>query len=170
VFAFELERQVPIVERLLEHRLEGTFTLHGGARPRDVRLRGKADRIDVLPDRSIRVIDYKLRRAPNPKRALQLPIYAVAASQALSTSRGGAWRIAEAGYVAFAERQPFVKLGGRQGDAGRLAEAIEAGQVLFLDSIDAIERGEFPVRPEDPYRCRFCPYPSVCRKDYVGDE
>ncbi|MGH9315483.1 MAG: PD-(D/E)XK nuclease family protein, partial [Vicinamibacterales bacterium] len=169
-FAFELERQVPVVERLLEYRLEGTFTFQGGAGRRQVRLRGKADRIDVLPDRSIRVIDYKLRRAPNPKRALQLPVYAVAATQALASSRGGSWRLAEAGYVAFGERQAFVRLGGRQGDAGKVADAVDAGQALFLDAIDAIERGEFPVRPEEPYRCRFCSYPSVCRKDYVGDE
>ena len=169
-FAFEMERRVPVVERLLEHRFEGSFTFQSGERRRNLRLRGKADRIDILPDRSIRVIDYKLRRAPNPRRALQLPVYAVASTQALAASRGGDWRLAEAGYVAFAERQGFVRLGGRQGDAGRLADAVDAGQALFLDAIDAIERGEFPVRPEEPYRCRFCAYPSVCRKDYVGDE
>jgi RecB family exonuclease len=169
-FAFELERRVPVVERLLEHRLEGSFTFSDGERRRQVRVRGKADRIDVLPDRSIRVIDYKLRRAPNPKRALQLPIYGVAAVQALESSRGGSWRLEEAGYVAFGERQAFVRLGGRQGAAGKMAEAVDAGQTLFLDVVDAIERGEFPVRPEEPFRCRFCAYPSVCRKDYVGDE
>lgn len=169
-FAFEMERPAAVIERLLEHRLEGTFTFQSGDRRRALRLRGKADRIDILPGQSIRVIDYKLRRAPNPKRALQLPIYAVAATQALAADRGGVWRLAEAGYVAFAERQGFVRLGGRQGDTGKLTEAMDAGQALFLDAIEAIERGEFPVRPEEPYRCRFCAYPSVCRKDYVGDE
>ncbi|HEY7473989.1 MAG TPA: PD-(D/E)XK nuclease family protein [Vicinamibacterales bacterium] len=169
-FAFELERPAPVVERLLEHRLEGTFTFASGDRKRAVRIRGKADRIDILPGQSIRVIDYKLRRAPNPKRAIQLPVYAVASAQSLAATRGGVWRLAEAGYVAFAERQGFVRLGGRQGDTSKLADAVAAGQALFLDAIDGIERGEFPVRPEEPYRCRFCAYPSVCRKDYVGDE
>jgi RecB family exonuclease len=169
-FAFEMERPVPVVERLLEHRLVGTFTFSSGERRRSLRVRGKADRIDILPDNSIRVIDYKLRRAPNPKRALQLPVYAVASTQALAATRGGDWRLAEAGYVAFGERQGFVRLGGRQGDTSKLADAMDAGQALFLDAVEAIERGEFPVRPEEPYRCRFCPYPSVCRKDYVGDE
>jgi hypothetical protein len=37
-------------------------------------------------------------------------------------------------------------------------------------AVDAIERGEFPVQPDEPYLCNWCPYPSVCRKDYVGDE
>jgi ATP-dependent helicase/DNAse subunit B len=169
-FAFEMERPVPVIERLLEHRIEGTFTFESGGQKRPVRIRGKADRIDILPDSAIRVIDYKLRRAPNPRRALQLPVYAVASTQSLAATRGGTWRLAEAGYVAFAERQGFVRLGGRQGDSNKLADAMDAGQILFLDAIAAIERGEFPVRPEEPYRCRFCAYPSVCRKDYVGDE
>ena len=124
----------------------------------------------MLPDRSIRVIDYKLRKAPASRRALQLPIYAAAATQALARERGGEWRLAEAGYVAFGERQAFVRLGGRQGDEGKVAEAIESGQTLFLDTVEAIERGEFPVTPDEPFMCRFCAFPSVCRKDYVGDE
>jgi RecB family exonuclease len=169
-FAFELERPVPVVERLLEHRLEGEFTFRSGGTARVIRLRGKADRIDILANGAIRVIDYKLRKAPRPARALQLPVYGVAATQALAAARGGEWRLAEAGYVAFAERQAFVRLGGRQGNGEKHAEAVAAGQALFIETIDAIERGEFPVRPDEPYMCRFCAYPSVCRKDYVGDE
>jgi RecB family exonuclease len=169
-FAFEVERRTPIAERLLEHRLEGRFAIRSGARSGEVHLRGKADRIDVLQDRSIRVIDYKLRKAPSPRRALQLPIYAAAATQALAKERGGEWRLAEAGYVAFGERQAFVRLGGRHGDEGKVADAIESGQALFLETVEAIERGEFPVTPDEPFMCRFCAFPSVCRKDYVGDE
>jgi len=26
------------------------------------------------------------------------------------------------------------------------------------------------VRPDEPFLCNWCPYPGVCRKDYVGDE
>jgi len=26
------------------------------------------------------------------------------------------------------------------------------------------------VDPHEPFRCTFCPFPTVCRKDYVGDE
>jgi hypothetical protein len=57
-------------------------------------------------------------------------------------------------------------MGGRQS----LAEALQDGQQRFLDAIDGIERGEFPVRPEEPFRCQWCGYAGVCRKDYVGDE
>ena len=40
----------------------------------------------------------------------------------------------------------------------------------LLAAVDGIERGEFPVRPDEPFLCAYCAYPSVCRKDYVGDE
>ena len=40
----------------------------------------------------------------------------------------------------------------------------------FLAAVDEIEQGQFPVRPSEPYRCVYCEYPTVCRKDYVGDD
>ena len=39
-----------------------------------------------------------------------------------------------------------------------------------LAAVDGIERGEFPVRPEEPFLCTRCGYAGVCRKDYIGDE
>jgi len=38
-----------------------------------------------------------------------------------------------------------------------------------VDTIDAIDRGEFPPAPDDVYLCELCSFASVCRKDYVGD-
>jgi hypothetical protein len=68
--------------------------------------------------------------------------------------------------VAFAERSPFVSIA-----AGTdLAGALRTGQRRLRAAIAGIEQGDFPPRPEEPFRCIFCPYPSVCRKDYVGDE
>ena len=46
-----------------------------------------------------------------------------------------------------------------------LAEA----QQRLADTLDAIERGEFPPTPDDVYRCETCSFAAVCRKDYVGD-
>ena len=52
------------------------------------------------------------------------------------------------------------------GDRGKvLAEA----QQRLADTVDAIERGEFPPTPDDVWRCETCSFASVCRKDYVGD-
>ena len=44
------------------------------------------------------------------------------------------------------------------------------GERRAVDVLDRIERGEFPVQPAELFWCNFCAYPTVCRKDYVGDE
>ena len=165
-FAFEIEQGGVVIERLLEHELEGEFVFSSAAGPRTVRLRAKADRIDLLADGTLRVIDYKLGKAPKPSRALQLPVYGVVAEQSLTGRHGRSWTVGKAGYVAFREKNAFVELGG----ASSLQEAIRAGEERFLAAIDGIERGEFPPSPDEPFLCTRCGYASVCRKDYVGDD
>ncbi len=165
-FAFEIEQGGAIVERLLEHALEGEFEFRSAAGPRRVRVRAKADRIDLLSDGTLRLVDYKLGKAPKPSRALQLPVYGVCAEQHLEGRHGRSWRLGRAGYVAFKERQPFVTLGS----SSSLEEAIAAGQERFLAAVDGIEAGVFPPQPEEPFLCSWCAYATVCRKDYVGDE
>jgi len=162
-FAFEIEDGIPLVERLLEYELEDTFTFVTDGGIRRIALRSKADRIDLLQDGTLRIVDYKTGRAPEKKRSLQLPIYGVCAQQALDGRHGRAWTVSRAGYIAFKDKTPFTAL---QNPAKALAE----GQATLLTVVDAIERGEFPVRPDEPFLCNWCPYPGVCRKDYVGDE
>ncbi len=162
----EADRPGRVLERLLEVRLDGVHRLDGEAGPRPVRLRGTADRIDLIEGGRLRVIDYKTGRAPDRARSLQLPVYGRCAEEALAGRRGGEWRLAEAGYVAFGEARTWVPLDRRQD----LAAASAEGQRRFLETVDGIEAGRFPVRPAEPYRCTFCDYPTVCRKDYVGDE
>jgi RecB family exonuclease len=164
-FAFEMEQGGDVLERLLEHELEGRFEFRAGETTRQVELRAKADRIDLMTDGTLRVIDYKLSKAPKAARALQLPIYGLCAEQHLKGRYGRDWTLARAGYVAFKEKNPFVPLG-----PGSLEEALAAGQARFLEAVAAIEAGAFPVDPDEPYRCQWCAYPTVCRKDYVGDE
>ena len=50
-----------------------------------------------------------------------------------------------------------------------LAAVLADGQERFVKAVEDIERGQFPPRPAEPHRCMFCDYPTVCRKDYVGD-
>ena len=162
----EADRQDRVIERLLEVRFDDEYRLDGGAGPRPVRVRGAADRIDLLEGGRLRVVDYKTGHAPDRARSLQLPIYGRCAEQLLAGRRDREWRLAEAGYVAFGEARPWASLEGRRD----LAEALAEGQQRFLEAVEAIEGGQFPVRPADPWRCAFCEYPTVCRKDYVGDE
>jgi ATP-dependent helicase/nuclease subunit B len=165
-FGFEIEQGGDVIERLLEHELEGPFVFTTAAGPRSVRLRAKADRIDLLADGTLRVVDYKLGKAPKPARALQLPVYGVCAQQSLDGRHGRSWTLGRAGYVAFREKNAFVELGA----SSSLKQAVEAGQERLLAAIDGIERGEFPPKPDEPFICTRCGYASVCRKDYVGDE
>jgi RecB family exonuclease len=129
-----------------------------------IHLKGKADRVDLLEDGTFRLIDYKLGWPPNRGRALQLPIYSLCAEQRLA-GRGTNWTLAEAAYLAFKGPKRVVPLFS-PGDRHRVL--VESQQRL-VDTIDAIERGEFPPRPHDVYRCDTCTYAAVCRKDYVGD-
>ena len=165
-FAFEIEQGGEVIERLLEHELEGTFAFEGESGVRSVRLRAKADRIDLMRDGTIRIVDYKLTKAPKPSRALQLPIYGICAQQALEGRHQRSWTLGRAGYVAFREKNAFVSLG----ESDKLKEALAAGQQRLLGAVDGIERGEFPPDPEEPFLCARCAYSTVCRKDYVGDE
>ena len=88
VFQIEAEWETPVVERLLEHSLNGEFEIQTETETRRVALRGKADRIDLLQDRTFRIIDYKLSRAPDRKLALQLPVYTVCTVQHLRETTG----------------------------------------------------------------------------------
>ena len=166
-FAVEIEQGIGVVERLLEFPFDGQFAFEAESGTSHVRVRGKADRLDVLEDGTLRIVDYKLGRAPKPARALQLPIYGICAQQTLERQRGISLPIAKAGYVAFKEKNAFVDLAGKSGD---VVAALGDGQRRFLAAIAGIEGGEYPPSPDEPWTCTRCGFPHVCRKDYVGDE
>lgn len=165
VLRMEAERPAGVIARLLEHKLEGEFTFETGAGPRVVRLKGKADRVDLLEDGTFRLIDYKLGWPPNRARALQLPIYSLCAEQQFTGRLGRNWTLGEAAYVAFKGPKRVVRLFSR-GDRERV---LKEAQQRLVDAIDGIERGDFPPHPHDVYRCETCAFSAVCRKDYVGD-
>ena len=165
LLSLETDRPGRILERLLEFRFDGVYRLDGEEGPRTLRLRGVADRIDLLEDGRLRVIDYKSGRAPGRAQSLQPLVYGRCAEQELEGPHGASWRLDEAAYVAFGEPRGWVPLDRRQDMATALAD----GQERFIGAVDDIERGQFPPRPAEPYRCVFCDYPTVCRKDYVGD-
>jgi RecB family exonuclease len=166
VLRMEAERPARVIERLLEHRLDGTLSLETDDGPRSIALRGKADRIDLLDDGTFRLIDYKLGWPPQRARALQLPIYAVAAEQQLAGRHGRSWVLGEAAYLAFKGPRRVVPLLTAHADR---EQVLRDAQQRTIAAVDAIARGEFPPRPEDVYLCESCSFSTVCRKDYVGD-
>lgn len=166
VMRMEAERAPRVIERLLEHRLDGPLSMQTADGPRSIPIRGKADRIDLLEDGTFRLIDYKLGWPPQRSRALQLPIYALAAEQQLAGRHGTAWTLGEAAYLAFKGPKRVVPLITAQADREKV---LREAQQRVADVVDAIGRGEFPPRPEDVYLCDTCSYAAVCRKDYVGD-
>ncbi|MGE0392768.1 MAG: PD-(D/E)XK nuclease family protein [Vicinamibacterales bacterium] len=163
----EASRAEPARSRWLERRMEGRFSL--GSPDRQVELRGVVDRVDLLDGRRLRVIDYKSGAVPQPRRALQAPIYALFAAERLAEADGGEpWTIDEASYVAFSGKRtvaPVIKPGAKD-TAAVLADVRER----TFEMLDRITAGAFPVKPHDIMTCRFCSYAPVCRKDYVGDE
>lgn len=166
VFRIEAESAAVVLERLLEYRLAGPFELEAQGRRRRVSLNGIADRIDLLNDGTLRVIDYKAGRPPNPKRMLQVPLYTLCAARQLEGRHGRSWEPGDGGYIAFRDARRFVAMGS----VGSLGKALEDAQARALTAVDGIEAGEFPPTPLEPFGCTFCRYAGVCRKDYVGDE
>lgn len=165
----ELEASHPeeVRERWIEHRLQGEFSL-GAADGRRVAIKGIADRIDLLAGHRLRVIDYKSGYPPNPKRALQVPVYALCAQERLGQPEGPPWTIDEAAYVAFSGKRAVVPVVGRTVRDG--AAVLASARARLLEAVDGVERGDFPPRPYELRLCATCAFPSVCRKDYVGDE
>jgi len=127
-------------------------------------VRGKADRLDLLADGTLRVIDYKTGRAPQAGRALQLPVYAACAERQLAGYLGRAWRVGRAGYVALGEPRTFVPV--ITGVEAR-ERALRDGVTRFVRAVEAIAAGRFPPRPAELRLCASCAFAAVCRKDYV---
>jgi RecB family exonuclease len=162
LLAVEIARPAAASERWLEYRLEGAFSL-GTQRPQ-VRLRGVADRIDLLPGRRLRVIDYKTGTPAHPKRALQVPVYALCARERLEQRDRAPWTVVGAEYVRLSGRRHVLPVV----EAAETAEQVLAAARDRLDAVLAgVAAGHFPPRPHDPVMCGSCAYSSVCRKDYV---
>ena len=84
VLMLEVESDVAVRERRLEFDLEGAYAFTGPTGSHFVRLSGVADRIDLLEDGTLRLLDYKTGVAPRLRDAIQLPVYAYCAEQRLA--------------------------------------------------------------------------------------
>ena len=137
-----------------------------------VRLRGSIDRVDVSRDaiarpRRVRVIDYKsgtaaVREARKSlgETVLQVPLYAVAAEEAIGATESAGL------YVPVAELDPSF----RSDDAldARWRETMDAGAAPLrervLEVMGRVRRGELVPTPEEETFCDTCSYDGVCRR------
>ncbi|MGD9906869.1 MAG: PD-(D/E)XK nuclease family protein [Vicinamibacterales bacterium] len=165
VLAMEAERGATVVERLLEYPLQGAFEFRAAdGRTRTLVLRGTVDRVDLLHDGTFHLIDYKTRAVPDPKRALQLPIYSLCVARQLAGHRGRQWRLGDASYLSFEGPAAVVPL-ARQPD--ELPARLDEAQGQLFDVLDGIAAGRFPPQPVERSLCASCAFAAVCRKDYV---
>ncbi len=161
VFAMEAERGAGIRERLMEYELDGVYAFTGeDGTSRDVRLRAKIDRIDVLDDGTFRLIDYKTKYVPDRREALQLPIYSSCVRASLTKQHGRDIPASEAMYLSFEGPRAVVPLEERGKDFDELTAAAAHRLVAALDNIAA---GHYPARPETKNLCTMCAFTAVCR-------
>ncbi len=170
VFELEVNAGRGVVRRFLERDLTGPFTfprLHGFDAT-TIEIRGKVDRIDVLEDGSLRVVDYKLGRLPDTKSSTQVAVYAHCAAQVLAAETGRAHPVSAAMYLAFGDDR---RLEGSIGDRNEPVEiAVQARASAFASAVGSIEAGAFPPKPRRPAGCQWCGYAGVCRKEYRIDD
>lgn len=169
VLELEATRPGEVRERWVEHRLAGEFPL-GGGDGRRVAIRGIANRIDLLDGHRLRVFDYKSGYPPDPKRALQVPVYALCAREQLAARDDAGWTIDEAAYVAFTGPRTVVPVVLPDMPASDAEAVLARARARLVDVVDGVERGAFPPQPYELRLCASCAFPSVCREDFVGDE
>ena len=162
----EAERPVPVVARLLEHRLKGEFTFDTRGRAASPVAQRQSGSHRPPRRRHVPVDRLQAWLAAQQGRALQLPIYGFCAEQSLDGHLGRRWTLGEAAYLAF--KGPKRVVGLFSSDAER-AKVLADAQQRLVDTVDAIDAGQFPPTPDDVFRCETCTYAAVCRKDYVGD-
>ena len=163
VLRMEAERPVPVLGRRLEEKFDGLFDLQGLGGPRRLPIRGVVDRIDLLADGTLRVIDYK---SSLPPAAMQLAIYAVTAAERLARPS----RAAVDGRRSGVHRlQRLACEVDRPESRRERVQALDDAQARFIAAADAIQAGLFPPRPVQAHLCNSCAYAGVCRKDYVAE-
>ena len=132
------------------------------------RLRGFIDRVDRAPDGSVRLIDYKTSgpwgytaRAMAEGKKLQLPLYALAAEEALElgTVRDGFyWHVQRADWhMEHAQSRAWFtlhKVGAR--------EAIEDAVRYAWEAVRGARRGAFVPQPPEDGCPSYCPAAGFC--------
>jgi RecB family exonuclease len=174
--ARSLEALESLDARFRFHRAEQSFGIRGQPGPplevRDddvgdsFRLRGFIDRVDRADGEGVRIIDYKTsgpsgykERAVREGKKLQLPLYALAAEEALGLGEvvdGFYWHVGHAEPSGFT----LARFGPR--------EAIETAVGYAWESVRGARRGMFVPEPPEGGCPRYCPAAGFCWRYEVG--
>jgi ATP-dependent helicase/DNAse subunit B len=137
----------------------GALTINAGGR--EIKIRGRIDRIDASSSGHYRVIDYKSGSSrinlgeALEGRNMQLPIYALALSRAIkpqSTVAGGSYLSISSG-----EQTGTVDFEKAEED---IIGIVEDNIARFVSGAAS---GSFNVRPTDPSVCNTCDHFQLCR-------
>ena len=145
----EMEKE-PLNRRLVEYGFQNHFQFPEGPdhqKPWFVRIKGRADRVDVDSEGLLHVLDYKSGRAPEARLSLQVPLYAMCLEQQLGA------RAAEASYLSLRERKTVPR------------QDFQKVATLLKDTYRNVSEGRFAPRPSQDFLCNTCGYIGVCRKE-----
>ncbi len=131
-------------------------------------LRGYIDRVDRAPDGRLRIVDYKAGSTPISSRdlseghRLQLPLYALAAQEALraEVASGFYWHIGSARPSSLVLEKYAPQGGERRGVAGAIETAVE----YAVEIGRAVRAGRFAPAPADGECPRSCPAAAFCEQ------
>ena len=114
-----------------------------------IKLKGKIDRIDKLPNGSVEIIDYKTGNSKTQKEVdddVQMTIYKMAAEEALNIKPDS---------LSF-----YYLEAGEKISTNRTQKQIDAQKKVIKDVVDGIKEKNF--KPNPGQSCRFCPYKRIC--------
>ena len=141
------------------------FALEVGGR--QVLLRGKIDRVDVLtsPEGVQRcfVVDYKTGELPKPTEDVQLPVYIAAASQLTGLpAAGGAFHGLRAAHLQERYLADFTMSRGKLTANGTFDIQLRAGLDLVAEAVTGMAAGDFDIFEECRCPQPSCPYRRIC--------
>ncbi|TBR21537.1 PD-(D/E)XK nuclease family protein [bacterium] len=180
------QRALARLERLLELDL-GRFEAEGlyparfeealDGKSGELALRGRLDRVDLSKDgKRARVVDYKTRYGEHrqPKKVLKLsstqPAVYLELLLGADWYKGGPGGVQGVEYLNIEDDEDATGRAWRQtleGDDWR--EARETLRAALETLRGLLERGEFPLSPEEGFggHCSYCSYARVCRKAHL---
>ena len=163
-FAFEIEHGVGVVERLLEYQLEGAFRFEGDGGRRDVRAsrQGGSHRSARRTARcASSTTSSDARRSRRGRCSCRST--ASAPQQQLDGRHGRSWTARRGPATSRSRRRtPFVELVGRSRQS--LTKRCATDSSGCSTRRRAIERGEFPPSPDEPFLCTRCGYPACAAR------